>query len=134
MKNIIILPFLYTILYSCDISRCYDYYIENKTDKNLELVKFSRDDLRVKSEKINILANDSYLESGSCSFTNELPPCYYKDSIQIRSNGAVLKTYYKNDTIIGKSIYNIVFSWKEVESKKNYKKYTFEITEEDLKQ
>jgi len=142
MKNIITFLLLYTILYSCDPDFYSDFYIENKTDKNLELVKFSSSIYGIKSEIKDIPANTSSLEYNGQDIFYIDQIYKNKDSIQIRSNGSVLKTYYKNDTTIGKSIYKMrdyseketISFWKEVESKDNYSKYVFEITEEDLKQ
>jgi len=148
MKNIITFLSLYTILHSCDPDSYSDFYIENNTDKNIELVKFLKDTTDIKNKAVSIPAKSSYLAVSSSGLgqsvslecndysldnTNFGRSHFGEDSVQIRSaDGIVLKTYYPDDK--GKNIYNVYCSWKEVESRKNYKKYTFEITEEDLKQ
>ncbi|HTO15863.1 MAG TPA: mechanosensitive ion channel domain-containing protein [Edaphocola sp.] len=78
----------------------------------------------IKAKSIHYLSDDrgdkSYFEY------------YLIDSVQIKVNSIVKKTYYPNDT--GKSIFKTQDSnsWKLVESREHYSKFVFEITEEDL--
>jgi len=103
MKRLFVIVSLCMIfVYSCDPTSCYSYTIENKTDKNLELVKFSSDSLDVNSSVTEILANNSYIEADDYIFG--LGGIVYQyDSIQVRVNKILVKTYYPNDE--GKSIF-----------------------------
>jgi len=138
MKNIIIATM--SLFFGCSTANCVEYIIENKTDKNLEIVDFSKEKITQKRE---ILANGHFLEMNTCSRywgedVRDDYIIYRDDSIQVESNGILLKTYYPNDK--GKSIfknntslYGGGGSWKIIENRKDYRKYVFEITEDDLK-
>jgi len=145
MRNIVItvITVIFSILFfSCFSGNCVEYVIENKTGKNLEIISFSGDSIK---KNRNILSNDSFIEMKSCSShwgedVRYDAISYTNDSIQVKSDGILLKTYYPNDK--GKSIYKnstlsdgegAINCWKVVEDKKSYRKYVFEITEEDLK-
>jgi len=132
MKRLFVIILIY-LAYSCDPTYCYDYIVENKTNENVEIIKFSTYNGEVKSVKTEILANSSHSEYKDCSLGRGGSFHYTKDSIQIKSNQILLKTYYPDDKL--KSIFRTDDddSWKTVESKNNYEKYVFEITEEDLK-
>jgi len=138
MKNIATCLLLYMFSYSCEpTTECREFYIENKTDKNLELVKFSNSVNGTKSEITNIQAKSSSLDYSGCNMGSNSNIYHNKDSIQIRSNGSVLRTYFPNEK--GKSIYKMKYYngvdtitlWKRLTD--DYNKFAFEITEEDLK-
>jgi len=138
MKKIVVI-ILCIVLYGCDPTYCYDYVIENRTNRNVEIIGFSTYNNEVKSIKIEILANNNYLEYNDCGLGQGGIIYNREDSIQIKSNEILLKTYYPNDE--GESIYKtrtilqegVLSSWKIVEEKGNYTKYVFEITQENLK-
>jgi len=135
MKAIIVLIVISVIFYSCEGS-CVEYIIENKTSKNLELVKYSKDSIGVNNQITEIFANSDHAEMNDCGLGKGVLG-YDNDSIQMKANGVLVKTYYPND--VGKSIFktdpkdDAFYSWKLVDFKRDYEKYVFEITEEDLK-
>jgi len=140
MKSIITSIFVYSMfLVSCDPTFCYNYTIENKTYKNIELIKFSSDSIGIKKIVTVIFSNDFYTEIDKCG-SRKGGIVYGEDSIQVKANGTLVKTYYPNDK--GKSIFNTnpflhgkgaIYSWKLVKDNKRDIKYVFEITEDDLK-
>jgi len=133
---------LLCIIFSCDPGGCTEYVIENKTDRDLKLIKYSKDSLDIKNQVTEIFADNSYTEMYDCSLGKGVLGYRY-DSIQIITNGILSKTYYPDDD--GKSIFKttdlldgkkVISSWKLVNHKERYgrhEKYVFEITEEDLK-
>jgi len=143
MRNIVIIVIYSVLLLSCFPENCFEYVIENKTDKDLEVISFLGGVMN-KNRKISV--NSGFSEKKSCSkqwgedLTGKKDLYYIEDSIQIKSNGILLKTYYPEDE--EKSIFNtgILFrgegkpySWKVSESRADYRRYVFEITEEDLR-
>jgi len=141
-KNIVIVLMCSVLLLSCFSGNCVEYVIENKTDKNLEIISFSGGSIK---KNRNILSNDIFVEMKSCSShwgedVRYDAISYTNDSMQVKSDGILVKTYYPDDK--GNSIYKnsthsdgeeAVSCWKVVEDRKSYRKYVFEITEEDLK-
>lgn len=127
MKKFILLVML--ALSSCVKDDCVDYLIENKTNNALEIISFEDG---VSSRNIEIAPNSSYSELSICDWGGNAITYSIYDSIQIRENDIIRKTYYPNDT--GKSIFKTQDrdSWKLVESRDHYSKFVFEITEEDL--
>jgi|GEM_PF-880211 len=142
MKNMFMLVMCSMLLFRCFSGNCVEYIIENNTDKNLNIISFSGNSIK---KTRNILSNSGFVEMKSCSShwgedVKYDAIVYTNDSMQVKVGEILLKTYYPNDK--GKSIYkNSILShgeealncWKVVEDKKNYRKYVFEITEEDLK-
>jgi len=137
MKRLFVVIVNSFLVFGCN-GLCREYVIENKTDKNLELLYF-KGNIKVKS--MEILVNNSFLEANLCSSDGGIILGYeYEiDSIQLKSNGILAKTYYPSDD--GKSIFKttdllneskVISSWKLVKHKGEYEKYVFEITEEDL--
>jgi len=134
MKRIVIsLLISLSIIYGCG-GYCNEYVIENKTDKNLEIINF-RDSTIIDYNIAHreVLANNYFVESRLCSSDGGHFLGYTDDSIQVKSKGILLKTYYPDDR--DKSIFRTDDnnSWKVVKDKGNYTKYVFEIAEEDLK-
>jgi len=134
MKRIVIsLLISLSIVYGCG-GYCNEYVIENKTDKNLEIISF-RDstiiDYNIAYRKV--LANNYFVESRLCSSDGGHFLGYTDDSIQVKSKGILLKTYYPDDKV--KSIFRTEdnSSWRLVENRSSYEKRVFEITDEDLK-
>jgi len=66
MKRLFVIVSFCMTLCSCDPSVSTEYVIENKTDKNLELIEYSRDSLGIKSQITKIFANNSYVEMYDC--------------------------------------------------------------------
>jgi len=134
MKNIIVL-LVFFVIFACN-GFCSEYIIENKTDKKIELIKFSSDSVSINSVITEIFANNKHTEIKMCELGRGLPS-YSNDSIEMKADGVLVKTYYPNDE--GKSIFktdpkdDAFYSWKLVEFKRDYEKYVFEITEDDLK-
>jgi len=138
MKRIMLVILILFLFHSCGDGLCREYIVENKTNKNLEFLYFKEDASKIRSKEV--LANSSFIEAKLCSGDGGNILGYERDSIQVKSNEVLLKTYYPNDE--GKSIFKttdflngrrIISSWKMTKDKKNYIKYVFEITEEDLK-
>lgn len=127
MKKFIILVML--ALSSCVKDDCVDYLIENKTNNTLEIISFEEG---VSSRNIEISPSSTYSELSICDWGGWGIEYNYIDSIQIKVNDIIRKTYYPNDT--GKSIFKTQDrdSWRLVESRGHYSKFVFEITEEDL--
>lgn len=127
MKKFIILGML--ALSSCVKDDCVDYLIENKINNALEIILFEDG---VSSRNIEIAPISNYSELSICDWGGNAITYSIYDSIQIKVNDIIRKTYYPNDT--GKSIFKTQDreSWKLVESRDHYSKFVFEITEEDL--
>ncbi len=127
MKNYFLLS-ISILLVSCD--DCVDYLIENKTSSTLEIIYFKENSI----DRNNIIpAHSSFSELSECDWGSYgLGYMGYYDSIQIKVDDIVRKTYYPTD--MGKSIFKTQDreSWKLVESRKYYSKFVFEITEADL--
>ncbi|MCH7403288.1 hypothetical protein ACFOUP_10080 [Belliella kenyensis] len=127
--KILVLSIIILGLYSCDPNSCVDYLIENKLNSNIILR--SHDQSNFIDQEIN-----------SRSFKNQLSRCdigssptileITSDSIHLIVDNIVKKTYYPDSP--GKNIFNTQDqdSWRISESKKYYRKFVFEITEEDL--
>ena len=126
-KFIIILSLI--LILSCEQEYCYNYSINNISQVDIELI-FYRTIIQNK-----IIGKKMQLEQSSfCDDRGNKSYFEYNltDSIQIKVNNSIKKTYYPNDT--GKSIFNTQdrASWKLVENKDNYNKFVFEITDQDL--
>ncbi len=131
MKYLILITFS-TIMISCDPQYCTDYTLSNKTNEELLVLFYSFQLDRVDSIEINSQDN-SYLEQ-SCGLSGgpDILDLQVEDSIVILNKQLnVLKKYFPNSS--GKNIYNFEY-WKENKKKKRDYEYTFEITEEDIKQ
>ena len=141
MKKTILIPFMVVmsslIMIGCDPSEGLEYDIVNDTPidlkvhfvSNLIYSEFPNNDKIVK-----ILSNDVYndetgnnnlgLGQAILSFTDF-------DSIYITNlSDKVLKVYKEN--IVGKNIYNIDKYWAISRPSKNFYKYTYNITDEDI--
>ena len=127
MKKFIILVML--ALSSCVKDDCVDYLIENKTNNSLEIISFEEG---LSSRNVNILPNSTFSELSICDWGGNAITYSIYDSIQVKVENIVKKTYYPSDT--GKSIFKTqdLDSWKLVESRDNHSKFVFEITETDL--
>ncbi len=127
MKKLIILVVL--ALSSCVQDDCVDYLIENKTNNTLEIISFEDG---LSSRNVNILPNSAFSELSICDWGGNAITYSIYDSIQVKVENFVRKTYYPND--IGKSIFKTQDRnyWKLVESRDHYSKFVFEIMEEDL--
>jgi len=137
MKKLFIVIWLTIFLHSCGES-CNEYIIRNNTNINLIIIDFSKENIVRERE---VLAKDIFTESVVCSSDGGQHLGYFeRDSIQVKSNEVLLKTYYPNDE--GKSIYKtysvyvgekLIKYWKLVETKEHSRKFVFEITEDDLR-
>jgi len=135
MKKLFIVIWLTIFIHSCR-EYCNEYIISNETNRDLNIMSF----LGSTTRNLKILANSDFTEKTICSNDGGDALVYLDDSIQIKSNEVLLKTYYPNDE--GKSIYKtysvyvgekLINYWKLVETKEYGRKFVFEITEEDLK-
>ncbi|MCH7403291.1 hypothetical protein ACFOUP_10065 [Belliella kenyensis] len=128
MKKIVVLILL--ALTSCVKDNCVDYLIENQTEKDLNLVLFEEGTERRNTE---IKSNSTLVEFMICDVGHRYLSYEIFDSIQVRINDLVLKTYYPDSP--GKNIYNVDDrdTWILEVNRKHYQKFVFEITEEDLK-
>jgi len=136
MKKLTLLV-LFTILHSCDPQYCIEYDILNKTNKRLELISFNGG---AKSRERTIGIGTYVGDLSLCDMNYYPPPkeekfFYTSDSIHVKINDTLVKTYYYNVEDNGKNIYkkNNTEFWKLVEKGKHHITYVFEITEEDLK-
>ncbi len=131
MKYILLLSWILAIT-SCDPVTFVSYNISNSTSKDLEIYVFSN----IVDENDTIILNKKTKEewmvisvSGKSAKKIELEQYY--DSILVMSGDEnVLKYIPEMD---GKNIYNYKY-WDENKKKKRDYEYTFEITEEDIKQ
>ncbi|MCH7397336.1 hypothetical protein MM236_05020 [Belliella sp. DSM 107340] len=128
MKKIFVLILL--ALTSCAKDNCVDYLIENQTEKELNLVLFEEG---TEWRNTEIKSNASFTELSICDSGGWGITFSGVDSIQIKVNNLVLKTYYPDSP--GKNIYNVDDrdTWILEVNRKHYQKFVFEITEEDLK-
>ncbi|MCH7403290.1 hypothetical protein ACFOUP_10070 [Belliella kenyensis] len=134
MKEIklVSLTILVLSLFACDPESCDDYLIKNTTKENLEIYFFSFEKTQ-KESFVEINSNSYYNQESNCALGNSWRFEYFMiDSIQIKISDVVVKTYYPDSP--GKNIFNTQDqdSWRISESKKYYRKFVFEITEEDL--
>ena len=127
MKNLIIL--LVLTLSSCVKDDCVDYLIENKTNTPLEVITFENG---LVSSKADISSNSYFNQLSICDWGGNSLNYSLNDSIQVKVNNTVRKTYFPNGE--GKNIYKTQDrnSWRLVEENKHYSKFVFEITEQDL--
>lgn len=129
MKKFIILVLLVLSFMGCEPEYCYNYSILNISQNNVELLFYGEEDSQIILENDKEIVQSSFCEDrGDKSYFEY----YLIDSVQVKVNSIVKKTYYPNDT--GKSIFKTQDreSWKLVESRDHYSKFVFEITEEDL--
>ncbi len=131
MKYLLLLSWILTMT-SCDPVTFVSYNISNSTSKDLEIYVF----INIVDENDTIILNKKTKEewmvisvSGTSAKKIELEQYY--DSILVMSGDEnVLKYIPEMD---GKNIYNYKY-WDENKKKKRDYEYTFEITEEDIKQ
>jgi len=135
MRKIVVVLLCSIVLYSCDPEYCIEYIISNKTANKLELVSFTNG---VESREWTIRSGSIIYDPPLCNtskdiFDDEIPYRKFDDSIQVKSDGILVKTYYPNDK--GKSIYNKNNKehWKLVKKESSLVEFVFEITEGDLK-
>jgi len=143
MKKLILIPFMVVIstliTIGCDPSESLEYDIVNNTPIDLKLHFVSNliySEIPNNDKIVKILSNEVYndetgnnnlgLGQAMLSFTDF-------DSIYITNlSDKVLKVYKEN--IVGKNIYNIDDYWSVRKTSKNHFEYTYEITNEDIKE
>lgn len=115
------------VFFGCDPEYCNDYLLQNATHNDIELSFYGEEKTQVFIEKGRQIMQSSHCGMGKSYLTFELT-----DSIQIRVNDEVQKTFYPDDQ--GKSIYHTqdINSWKPVEKSAYYTKYIYKINDEDL--
>lgn len=114
-------------LMGCDPEYCYDYLIHNNSQNDVELFIYGEEDSNIIIEKDEQFTQLSFCGMGKSYFEYNLT-----DSIQIKVDNIVRKTYYPSDE--GKNIFKTQDqdSWRLVKNRRYYSKFVFEITEEDL--
>ena len=121
---------LIVLISGCGKQDCVDYQITNFTENTIHLMLYEGDFLNSKTP-IGRGSENSYTALNVCE--NNLSLGYgIFDSVEIRVNDVVRKTYYPSTE--GKNIYNVddPDSWEIVERRSNYSKYVFSVLEEDL--
>ncbi|MBA3986844.1 MAG: hypothetical protein H0X63_09820 [Flavobacteriales bacterium] len=112
---------------SCDPEDCADYLIQNNSPNDIELVFYGETNSNAIIEK-----NRQFTQATNCATGTWRFRYFEIDSIQIKADDLIRKTYYPNGN--GKNIFKTQDrdSWKLVESREHYSKFVFEITDEDL--
>lgn len=132
MKTItnVAIGILIVLVSGCGKQECVDYQITNFTENNISLLLYEGDFLNSKTQ-IGRGSGNSYTALNVCENGFRLGYSLF-DSVEIRVNDLVRKTYYPNTE--GKNIYNVddPDSWEVVERRSNYTKYVFSVLEEDL--
>ncbi len=128
MKYFIIITII-TLMISCDPEVCTTYIIENNSSKNLEIIFSSSS---AYNDTVTISNGDYHLWFKECHLGGKtIVDFQIYDSICIKSGKENLLKYVSEKE--GKNIYNYEY-WDENKKKKRDYEYTFEITEEDIKQ
>ncbi len=129
MKKFILLILFTLSFVACNPEYCYDYFILNTSQNSVELFFYGEEISQIMLENNKQITQISFCDDRGNKSHFEY---HLIDSIQVKVNDIVKKTYYPNDT--GKSIFKTQDreSWKLVESRKHYSKFVFEITEADL--
>ncbi|RRA95565.1 hypothetical protein [Paenimyroides viscosum] len=127
LKLLSIIAIVTFIFSSCDPEYCSDYSIYNNTQNDIELFFYGEENSNKLIEK-----GEQFMQSSFCGMGKSYLEYYLVDSVQIKRDGVLRKTYYPSDE--GKSIYKTQDRnfWKLVQANGNYSKFVFEINEEDL--
>jgi len=130
MKKIIFIILAIICFYSCDPGSCAEEVLLNNSDKNLIVNYRSSDPSFNKQISIN-KKSSSTVGDPLCGMGGVVVNYSIYDSVYIvNTENKVLKVYKKNT--IGKNIYNVDKYWIRTKPSKNYYKYTYEITNEDI--
>ncbi|MCH7397331.1 hypothetical protein MM236_04995 [Belliella sp. DSM 107340] len=104
--------------------------IRNNSENDIELFFYGEENATSEIAKGDFIIKSAFCdERGDKSFFE----FFLIDSIQIAVHKRVVKTYYPDSP--GKNIFNTQDqnSWRIEKNKKTFRRFVFEITEEDLK-
>jgi len=125
-KTLSIFLLVFTIL-SCTKEDCIESKIFNNSNTDLILFFYKNNSCK----ELEILKNNSKIDIQTCDEGIVLNYKVLYDSISIKNlQGALLKIY-KQETV-GKNILDFENFWTISKPSKNFYKYTYEITDEDI--
>ena len=127
MKKILpILLLVFTIL-SCTKEDCIESKIFNDSNTDLILFFYKNNS----SKELEIFKNNSKTDIQTCDEGIILNYKVLYDSVSVKNSQGALLKIYKQETV-GKNILDLENYWTKSKPSKNFYKYTYNITDEDI--